>query len=288
MNKLQLAVQEQMIPGRTLEEKFALADRLGYASLELRGGPDFALEKRMKELERAKKAGVVMTSDCVDMKHFIGAFDPALSADAVENLKSQLTVMGEIGGERACVVTPAAWGMFSKRLPPHVPPRDEAGDWEVLVGALSELDAHAENVGARLLLEPLNRYENHMIVTLAQATRLITAAGGAGLGLVADTYHMNIEEDNLRDSIVASAPYLHHVQLGDSSRYQPGTGHFDWETTLKAFIEIDYDGYMAMECRLRDMNGREIDVAENPQAATAALGEGAAFMQEQWSLATAW
>ena len=75
------------------------------------------------------------------------------------------------------MITPAAWGMFTRRLPPFdEPPRTPEEDREVLRRGLAELGAHAEAAGVVLLLEPLNRYEDHMVNTLAQAAELIAAA----------------------------------------------------------------------------------------------------------------
>ena len=267
---LRLSVQEQMIPGETLEEKFTLAKQLGYDAIELRGRGDFAFEKRLEEFERAKQAGVVMPTECVEMSHFIGAFDDTLRRDAIENMKSQLTTMARIGGHG--VVTPAAWGMFSYRLPPFTPPRTPEEDHDILIAVLTELGEHAQKVGTHLLLEPLNRYEDHMINTMARAKELCDEVGLDSLGIVADVYHMNIEEDDLRNSIHASKDRLKHVQLGDSSRYQPGTGHVDWQTILGALIDIEYSGTMALECRLRG----------EPEVA---LRDAARFMREQWQRA---
>jgi sugar phosphate isomerase/epimerase len=268
MTELKLAVQEQMIPGDNLIEKFELAVKAGYSALELRGRADFALEKRLDELKAARAAGVVMPTECVEMSHFIGDFDEAKRKDAIANMKSQITAIVQAGGFAA--VTPASWGMFSLRLPPHVPPRSPEEDRAVLLEALHELGTHAEREGGRLLLEPLNRYEDHMVNTLAAATSLCDEVGIKALGVVADTYHMNIEEDNYLTSLEAAKPWLGHVQLGDSSRYQPGTGHLDWSAMLSALKTIGYDGYMALECRLR---------GEPEQA----IQEAATFMRSEWN-----
>lgn len=267
---MKLAVQEQMVPGETLIEKFELAQSLGYDALELRGRGDFGLEKRLKELKDARRAGVVMPTECVEMDHFIGDFDPDKRADALANMKSQITAIVAAGGYGA--VTPASWGMFSLRLPPFTPPRSAEEDRQVLLEQLHELGTHAEREGGRLFLEPLNRYEDHMVNTLEAAVGLCEEVGLASLGVVADTYHMNIEEDDLRGSLLAAKNWLGHVQLGDSSRYQPGTGHIDWGTILSTLKELEYDGYMALECRLR---GNPVD----------ALRGAASFMREQWSAA---
>ena len=61
---------------------------------------------------------------------------------------------------------------------------------------------------------------------------------------------MNIEEDDVHRALRAAAPYLGHVQVSDSNRYQPGTGHLDWPALLRTLDAIGYDGWLALECRL--------------------------------------
>lgn len=262
------ACQEQLLPGENLEQKWEFARGAGYAAIELRGKGEFAFADRLDELSRARANGVPMPTVCVEMSHFIGAFDERLRRDAVAQLKSQLSVLAEIGGVGA--MTPASYGMFSRRLPPFEPPRSEAGDREVLLDGLRELGEHAANLGVQLFLEPLNRYEDHMVNRLAQAMELIKATGLDSLRVAADTYHMNIEEDDLADALFEVAPYLGHVQISESNRLQPGTGHLDWPTVLDALARIGYQGYLALECRLR---GDPADaVAMVPEVLTGAVG----------------
>ncbi|MFC0006679.1 sugar phosphate isomerase/epimerase family protein [Micromonospora siamensis] len=244
-----IACQEQLLPGTDLIQKYALAASLGYDGIELRGRADFALARRLPELRRARAAGVAMPTVCVEMDHFIGDFDPARSRDAVANLRSQLSVIAELGGIGA--MTPAAWGMFSRRLPPFEPPRSPAGDRQVLVDALGELGEHARAEGVTLFLEPLNRYEDHMVNRLEDAVALCATVGLPSVRVVADTFHMNIEEDDVHRALRAAAPYLGHVQVSDSNRCQPGAGHLDWAALLRTLLELDYRGWLALECRLR-------------------------------------
>jgi sugar phosphate isomerase/epimerase len=246
---LKLACQEQMLPGDELAAKWDFAQAAGYDAIELRGKADLALQHRLPELRRAAGNGVVMRTVCVDMLHFFGAFDDELRADAIKQMRSQLSVIAELGGLGA--MTPASYGMFSRRLPPFEPPRSEEEDREVLLAGLSELGEHAKSEGVVLLLEPLNRYEDHMVNRLEQAVDLIDAVGLDSVRIGADTYHMNIEEDDPADSIVRFADYIAHVQVSDSNRLQPGAGHLDWPAVLGALNAIGYEGDIALESRLR-------------------------------------
>lgn len=245
---MRLAIQEQHLPGSSLLEKWDAAQSYGFDAIELRSAGEFAFERRLPELRAAAAAGVVMPTSCVEMSHFVGAFSPELRADAVAQLSSQLRVMAELGGFG--VITPAAYGMFSKRLPPFVPPRDDAGDHAALEDAFGSLAAVAEPLGVHVLLEPLNRYEDHMINTLGAARELLDGIGSASLGIVADTYHMNIEESDPIAAFADAGDRLLHVQLSDSNRLEPGVGHIDFAAVIDAVKRLGYAGDLAYESRL--------------------------------------
>jgi sugar phosphate isomerase/epimerase len=242
------ACQEQLLPGDTLQAKWDFAQAAGYDAIELRGKGDLHFRDRLPELRAALADGVVMPTVCVDMLHFFGAFDEEQRRDAVTQMKSQLSVIAELGGLGA--QTPASYGMFSRRLPPFEPPRTEAEDREVLLAGLTELGEHARREGVRLFLEPLNRYEDHMVNRLDQAVDLIREVGLDSVRIGIDSYHMNIEETDPAAAVLAAAPYIGHAQVSDSNRFQPGAGHLDWPAWLGALGAAGYDGYLAAECRL--------------------------------------
>lgn len=245
---MKTACQEQLLPGDTLQEKWAFAQEAGFDAVELRSKGDFHFQGRLPELKRALADGVVMPTVCVEMLHFFAAFDDELRRDALEQLKSQLSVAAEIGA--LGVQTPASYGMFSRRLPPFEPPRSAEQDREVLLSGLAELGEHARKEGVTLYLEPLNRYEDHMVNRLEQAADLIGAVGLDSVRIGIDSYHMNIEEADPAASILAFAPFIGHAQVSDSNRFQPGAGHLDWPAWLGALHTIGFDGHLAAECRL--------------------------------------
>jgi sugar phosphate isomerase/epimerase len=248
MTGLRLACQEQLLPGSTLQEKWESALAAGFDAIELRGKGSGAFAKRLPELTRAKSDGVIMTSVCVDMLHFVGAFDSDLRRDAIEQMKEQITTIAAIGGGLA--VTPASYGMFSLRLPPFESPRSAEEDRRVLVDGFGELADHARAEGVVICLEPLNRYEDHMINTLAQAVELCDAVGSPAMGVCADSYHMNIEEVDLAASIAATGRWLRHVQVSDSNRLEAGAGHLGWPAFLGALRAAGFTTPLAYECRL--------------------------------------
>jgi sugar phosphate isomerase/epimerase len=244
--QVKLAAQEHMLPGDTVEEKFAAAQSVGFDGIELRGFGDGVFAGRFDELRAARANGVVMPTVCVAYDRFIGDFDPERRAQARAHMKVLLDGIVEAGGFGA--VTPAAFGLFTRKLPPFEPPRSPEQDRAVLLEELDALATHAASVGATVLLEPLNRYEDHMVNTVAAAVDLVREVGSDSLRVIADIYHMNIEEVDIAGSLREIAPYLGHIQLGDSNRLEPGAGHVDWAAITAALDDIGYAGWMAMEC----------------------------------------
>ena len=111
---IKFAVQENLIPGDSLPQKWDMIRAIGYDGIELRGGA--GMSTRLPELIAAARAGVVMPSICVMADRFIGDFEATRRAEALAAMKELCDVAGEIGAKG--VVTPAAYGMHSNRLPP--------------------------------------------------------------------------------------------------------------------------------------------------------------------------
>ncbi|WP_371400502.1 sugar phosphate isomerase/epimerase [Kribbella sp. NBC_00662] len=243
-----LAAAEMTLPGDTLEEKFSFVRSVGFDGIELSARGDGIFGSRVDELRRARDAGVQMPTAVVHMDHFIGDFDADRRRDAIEQLKIQLSTIAAAGGTG--IVSPHAFGLFSRRLPPFVPPRSVEDSRAALVEALREVGEHGESVGAKVYLEPLNRFEDFVINQLADATSVVEEAGSPGVMITADTFHMSIEEAHVGESIRQAGSSIGHVQLGDSNRLEPGAGHYDWPETLDALEAIGYNGWLAMECGL--------------------------------------
>jgi sugar phosphate isomerase/epimerase len=118
-------------------------------------------------------------------------------------------------------------------------------DW--LVEALQQCCAAAEPHGVRIALEPLNRYETSLIADVAQGLDLIERIGADNMGLLLDTYHMNIEEPIIEDSIRTAGDRIFHFHVADSNRWYPGAGHLDFPSILDALFETGYQGYVSGE-----------------------------------------
>lgn len=113
--------------------------------------------------------------------------------------------------------------------------------------SLAELCRYAEARGVIVLLEPLNRYECDYLNALADVCQAAGEIGAPNLKLLADTFHMNIEEADLAGALRAAARWLAHVHLADSNRHAPGRGHLDVGGVLRSLLEIGYQGFLSFE-----------------------------------------
>jgi sugar phosphate isomerase/epimerase len=116
-----------------------------------------------------------------------------------------------------------------------------------LAEALLNLGLHAKGYGLPLLYEPLNRYETNLVNRLDDGVKLVSGLASANVKLLADLYHMNIEEADLPDAIRAAGAHIGHVHFADSNRRAPGMGHTDFEPVVAALREVGYAGYLSAE-----------------------------------------
>lgn len=243
---MRLATQDKPFFPKDLAGKLRTAELLGFDAFEVDGR---VVLERMEELKAAiAETAMPVSTACGGYRGWIGDFDEERRQQAVAEIGEILKGLAEVGGKG--IVVPAAWGMFSKRLPPMIPPRSEEEDRLVLLDSLERIDRVACETGTYLYLEPLNRYEDHMINTLSEAVSLIEEGAFSQVKVIADFYHMNIEEARMEESLRKAKAHLGHIHLADSHRYQPGDGHLDFVAGFRELKEIGYDGDMAFECRV--------------------------------------
>ena len=117
----------------------------------------------------------------------------------------------------------------------------------LLAESLHILDEHAGSLGVKLIYEPLNRYETNLLNTLEDGAAIIEQNKFKNIQLLADLFHMNIEEGNPIESIQKNFPYIGHVHFADSNRRPIGYGHTQMNGIADALIASGYDGYISAE-----------------------------------------
>jgi sugar phosphate isomerase/epimerase len=117
----------------------------------------------------------------------------------------------------------------------------------LLAEGLHVLDQHAATLGVKLIYEPLNRYETNLMNNLDDAAAFIEANKLKNTVLLADLFHMNIEEADPAASIQKNSQHIGHVHFADSNRRPIGFGHTQMEPIAHALISSGYDGYVSAE-----------------------------------------
>jgi D-psicose/D-tagatose/L-ribulose 3-epimerase len=112
-----------------------------------------------------------------------------------------------------------------------------------LAPVLDVADAH----GVRLAVEPRNRFETSLFNTVGQALHLIDAIDHPALGLLLDTFHMNIEERDIGGAIRQAGASLLHFHACGNDRGAPGHDGIVWEAVRDALRDVGYTGLVSIE-----------------------------------------
>ncbi len=161
-------------------------------------------------------------------------------APAVEFLKVALDQTAAMG---ALALTGVTFGGIGERS--GFPPTQR--ELDNVAAALGAAAAHAKKVGVAFGIEPVNRYESHLINTGWQAVAMIEKVGADNIFVHLDTYHMNIEEKGAANAILAARDHLRYIHLSESDRGVPGAGTCDWNEIFAALAAVGFKGGLAME-----------------------------------------
>jgi D-psicose/D-tagatose/L-ribulose 3-epimerase len=157
-----------------------------------------------------------------------------------------------------------------------------------MIDGLGEIAPQAADAGKVFALEPLNRFETDMVCTTSQGISVVDAVGSPGLGLVLDTFHMNMEERSIADAIRAAGSRIVHFQANENHRGFPGTGHIDWPPVMRALHEIGYEGPVSLEPFRRDDERIALPIAHwraPKDDESEKLGAGLAFIRAALAMA---
>lgn len=168
--------------------------------------------------------------------------DPSQRRRGVEYLKNCVDLAQAVGSPHVAGPMYSATGK-ARLLDPA--DRERQRSWAA--ESLREVARYAGERGIALAIEPLNRFETDLVNTVAQGVELVELIGLPNVGLMLDTFHMNIEEKDIGDAIRLAGPLVYHFQVSENDRGTPGTGHIDWSGTWEALDDIDYRGSIVIE-----------------------------------------
>lgn len=248
-----LGTQDRDFFPKDLVGKLTFAKEMGFRCFEIDG--KVLMEQKDELKEAIKESGIPVSSACGGYRGWIGDFIEERRLNGIADLKVIIKNIAGLGGTG--VVVPAAWGMFTYRLPPMVSPRSHEGDVKAIQDSLKELDPVAGEYGVKIYLEPLNRYQDHMLNTTKDGVDMIDMGHFKNVQITADFYHMSIEEDDISETLRNYKDYIGHVHIAENHRYQPGTGSIDFKQHMQTLKDIGYHGAVVNEGRIRGENPLE-------------------------------
>jgi sugar phosphate isomerase/epimerase len=163
--------------------------------------------------------------------------DEVIRKMAVKRINNQIIFASHFNAQ---VIIGLIRGIIKKNVD-----KTEAEEWTV--DCLRKCTEFAKEYNIGLTLEPVNRYESNFINTLNEGIEFIKRVEASNLGLLADTFHMNIEEVSIYDSIIQAKNYITHVHFADSNRWAPGCGHLDFAKIVQTLKKIGYQDYVSAE-----------------------------------------
>jgi D-psicose/D-tagatose/L-ribulose 3-epimerase len=159
---------------------------------------------------------------------------------AIAHLTEAIDKAADMGCEALSGVT---YGGIGERtgLPPTM------AEYDNIARALAAAAKHAKARGILFGIEPVNRYETHLLNTGWQAKWMIEKVGADNMFIHLDTYHMNIEEKGVGNGILDAREHLRYIHLSESDRGTPGWGTCDWDEVFSTLAAIGFKGGLAME-----------------------------------------
>ena len=226
-----------------LETSIAKAGRLGYDGVELAlataGDVDVRHVRTLLQSHGMGLSAVSTGRVFAEQRAWLTSPDAVVRGRAVEILVGIVDVAAELGTTRVNI----------GRVRGFVP------DGETVVTAegrffdgICAVAEHAAPLGIEMVVEPVNRYEINYINSLVpDGIGMVRRLGCPNVRLMADVFHMNIEDASVHDSLVEAGALVGYVHLADSNRWAPGQGHTDFPAILDALRAVGYDDWVAVE-----------------------------------------
>lgn len=243
-----------------VENSFKRLNRYGYDGIEMAAdAPAVDVEE---VLTLMKKYKLPCTSLCgiFSKERNLSDADPETAQNAVDYIRANVDYAAAIGAKHMIVV-PSSVGMTAV---PAGQTYEES--WQYAVHNIRAAADYAQTKGIGLVIEGINRYETFLVNTLEQVLKLVEEIHHPSVGIMADLFHMSIEERDINASIRMAAPYLKHVHIADNTREAAGLGHTDFKGLLTTLREIGYQGVLTMEFLPRLSNPYEASGMETRAA----------------------
>ncbi|MBQ9976214.1 MAG: sugar phosphate isomerase/epimerase [Clostridia bacterium] len=220
------------------------AAKIGFDVLEFQAQPllDMTDEKLKSLKSLADEVGIELTYSLgLDPAYDVSSPDEKIRLGGVDYLKRIVEQIGKMDGKLLSGVSYAGWG-----TPPYVLD-DKRPLLENSLKSMREIIKTAEDNGVVYCVEAVNRFEGCLINTAQEAIAYADEVGSKNIGILLDTYHMNIEENSIGDAIRLVGNRLTSFHTGENNRTAPGRGHLNWDEIFGALAEIGYKNRIVCE-----------------------------------------
>ncbi len=243
MNRIKIGIHQHVFTSKLNSENLHIFDfikEIGFDSMDVNlRNTDFDFTGQMRK--KAESLNLILTGggSLPKTKEIISQ-DNQKRVEAVEYMKELVRKAFEIGITLYHGLFYATAGIFTGKGPTKE-------EFDYAVTGLKEVANYAKKYGISLCLEPANRYENYMINLVSDSLKMLDAIDEPNVGLLLDSYHMNIEEKDMYKSIVSAKGRIFHFHVNENDRGIPGTGHIPWDDVFRALKDVDYNGIVAVE-----------------------------------------
>ncbi|MCY6379815.1 sugar phosphate isomerase/epimerase family protein [Hoeflea prorocentri] len=220
----------------------------------------------------------ITCSDGLGPETDITSDDEAVRAAGLKHLEWAITTTAKVGARGLAGVVYAPWGVFD----PANKAKRAARSAEAFAAVHPVLEAHDVTLG----IEAINRFETDLVNTASEAVEMATASGSSRVGVLLDTFHLNIEEKDVRGAIADARDKLVHFHVSDNDRGVPGSGHVPWSDVKAGLNDAGYDGWIVAEMFVIAGNpaSADLNIWRNIEPeATDAARRALAFMKETFS-----
>jgi sugar phosphate isomerase/epimerase len=239
MGEIKISYNTLVYAGEDISKGITRLAKFGYDGIDFVGEP--AQYDTIKICTLLNENKIEASSICAifnSERDFVSS-KPKIRAQAIQYVKECVDFAAAIKAKAISVQATACMKIDAEA--------SEKKEWSWGVSGIREAGIYAQEKGIRLTLEAWNRYETYLINRLDQALAMVNDINLSNVGVMGDTYHMNIEETNLGDAIRHVGDKLYYLHIADSNRAAPGRGHIDFDEIAKALRDINYSGWVSME-----------------------------------------
>tara|TARA_B100000945_G_C20425496_1_gene620304 strand:- start:2278 stop:3138 length:861 start_codon:yes stop_codon:yes gene_type:complete len=239
------------------------ASDIGFDVIELNAGTITLMTKedRKSIKSHADDRGIELSYVVgLQSQYDISSENLSTRKSGINFLQQMSEAIGEIGGGP---VGGIIYGSWPASLPQNE--HDKRPYVDRSIESMKEAIKSAEDNNVFFNMEVVNRFEQFIMNTCEEAIDYVKTIDSKNAKIMLDTFHINIEEDFFKESIVRANNYLGHFHIGENNRMPPGYGHIPWKEVADGLKKIAYQGYIVMEPFLMPGGevGRDIKVYRN-------------------------